>query len=500
MTATVSGAALTLTAVRPGAATVTVTASDPEGLTAIQTFTAAATSLRSRAVVEDTLAAMGRGHLASARATLGRRVAAPAEEATRLTLAGQRVPLGLEQAAEVAARLAKQEPRYRGAGPTEFLVAFGSQDEEAESRRRWTIWGQGDLQTFEGGSGAATFDGDLRTGYLGVDTRFGEHWLAGLAATRSSGAADWRSGAADGRLDTTVTSVQPYLRWSNGNTTLWAMAGAGRGSADNERTTFGIQESSSLDLGLGLAELRQRLGSVGGLRLELRGDASWARLSTGSGEELLDGIEVLVFQGRLGLDLGYTVTTGGGTLIEPFGAVHGRQDGGDGQTGSGLEVAGGLRVAHGSLRLEGVGRMLALHSAESYQERGAAVTVSVGEGARRPGLTVSLSPRWGASATASEALWQEHVYRARATGTAGDGRAVDARAAYGLRLPAGQLLTPFWVYGQSEFHRRLAVGVEWSSLEALGVELAGERTSRPDLGGDDYRVSVLGSIGFGGER
>ena len=157
-----------------------------------------------------------------------------------------------------------------------------------------------------------------------------------------------------------------------------------------------------------------------------------------------------------------------------------------------------LRMAHGSFRMEGVGRMLALHSAESYQERGAAVTVSVGEGARRPGLTVSLSPRWGASATANEALWQEHVYRA--TRTMSTGQAVDARAAYGLRLGAGRLLTPFWVYGESEFQRRLAVGLEVSSRDAFGVELAGERASRPDLGSDDYRISLLGSIGFGGQR
>ena len=211
VTASVRGAALTLTAVRPGSASVTVTATDREGLTATQTFTAAGTDQRSRAVMEDTLAALGRGQLASARATLGRRVAAPAGEASRLTVAGQRVPLGLDEAAGAVARLARQQ-RFSSGGATEFLVAFGGQDEEAESGRRWTIWGQGDLQTFEGGSGAASFDGALSTAYLGVDTRLGGHWLAGFAVARSSGAGDWRSGAADGRLETTLTSVQPYLR------------------------------------------------------------------------------------------------------------------------------------------------------------------------------------------------------------------------------------------------------------------------------------------------
>ena len=78
-----TGATLTLTATRPGTATVTVTAQDSGGLTATQAFLVTTTDHPARGVVEDTLAALGRGHLASARATLGRRVETTGQEASQ---------------------------------------------------------------------------------------------------------------------------------------------------------------------------------------------------------------------------------------------------------------------------------------------------------------------------------------------------------------------------------------------------------------------------------
>ena len=164
-------------------------------------------------------------------------------------------------------------------------------------------------------------------------------------------------------------------------------------------------------------------------------------------------------------------------------------------------MAGGLRVARGVFRVEGMGRLLALHAADGYRERGAAVTLSVGDGARQPGLTLSLSPRWGAQATASDALWQDHLFQQGTAGDPGgrrDERALDARVDYGLQLPAGGLLTPFGIYGQSRYGRRLQVGLLLSRLGPVGLEVSGERAALRQPGRDDYRISALGSITFGG--
>ena len=320
--------------------------------------------------------------------------------------------------------------------------------------------------------------------------------------SRSRGDGDWNVGSSTGRLSTTLTSVQPYLRWSDGGTTIWATAGGGRGSAENERVRYGRQEESDLGLRLGLVEVRRQLATVGpGVELQLRGDASWARLTTAAGDELIDGLEVDVHQLRVGIDVSCPVRTAGGTLVEPFGDVHARHDGGSGQTGAGLEVAGGLRVTRGVFRVEGMGRLLALHAADGYREHGAAVTLSVGDGARQPGLTLSLAPRWGAPATASDALWQDQLFHQRAAGPPGarrDERALDTRVDYGLPLPAGGLVTPFGIYGQSPYGRRLQVGLLLSRLGPLGLEVSGERAALRQPGRDAYRMSVLGRITFGG--
>ena len=75
VTAEVRGAALVLLPVAYGDATVTVTATDPGGLTATQRVTVGVSDRTGRAVLSDAFAAMARSYLASARMTLERRVA-----------------------------------------------------------------------------------------------------------------------------------------------------------------------------------------------------------------------------------------------------------------------------------------------------------------------------------------------------------------------------------------------------------------------------------------
>ena len=85
------------------------------------------------------------------------------------------------------------------------------------------------------------------------------------ASTRGCANAGWRAsrcrtaawtatgtlGRRRGRLSTRLTSVQPYLRWSDGGTTIWATAGGGSGTAENERVRYGLQEESELGAAAG---------------------------------------------------------------------------------------------------------------------------------------------------------------------------------------------------------------------------------------------------------
>ena len=342
-------------------------------------------------------------------------------------------------------------------GQSEFVLGFGGAGEDAASPgTRWTAWGQADVQMFQGGQEGEGYSGSLLTTYVGIDAKLSERWLAGLAVARSRSEADWNFGEAAGVLNTEVVSLQPYVRWSDSKTSLWAMFGGGGGDLVNERARYGLAEENGLGLRLGLMEARRRLGRTsGGVELAPRGDASWAQLSTSEGSELAGGIDVAVHQLRVGIDVSSSVNLAN-TTFEPFGEVHARQDGGSGETGTGLELSGGLRVNRGIFRVEGMGRMLALHSADGYSERGASLTLSVGEGAQQPGLTLSLQPQWGAPAMGSQMLWQDQLYRREVGGNEQTG-GFDARVDYGLEVGRG-LLSPFGLYGESQYGQRIQAG------------------------------------------
>ena len=98
------------------------------------------------------------------------------------------------------------------------------------------------------------------------------------------------------------------------------------------------------------------------------------------------------------------------------------------------------------MRIDAQGWVLALHSADGYRERGAAVTLTVGG---QGGEGLSLSPHWGDAAAGTGALWQEEVYRRYLPGAAEEQWTVDARGATRCGLRSGALLTWFGSYSQS---------------------------------------------------
>ena len=544
-TVRVAGAVLTVTPVVYGSAMVTVTAEDPEGLTATQTFTVGVDDRLVRAVLGNTLAAMARSHLASARMTLGRRVEAGGSEESRVTVMGRAVPLGKAAARQAAEQMvmgllssgacsgssahglggtsfgtagaapglgaypasgcggpATGGPSLGasafggpglggpmsvgmppgstgglygfggfGGGPdallhgTEFELALGGDEDGGGGwmGRRLSVWGQGDIQTFHGAPTVyrydARYDGDMRTGYVGVDARLTERWLAGVAVSRSGGRSDWQVGASRGHLKTKLTALHPYAQWSDGTTSVWTMAGGGwgDGEAENVREATGLLGTSTLGLRLGLVELRRELGATGGgTEFGLRADAAWAELRTGEGRETVDGLAAAVNQQRVGAEVARPLRLGP-LGLQPFGAAHLRRDGGAGQTGTGVEVAFGLGLTGGIVRLDVQARTLAVHSASGYGERGAGLTLTVG-GQKREGLSLSVSPTWGDAASGTGALWQEEVYRHYLPEKEQDAFAVDARGDYGMRLPNGGLLSWFGSYSHSPYGRGFLVG------------------------------------------
>ena len=169
-----------------------------------------------------------------------------------------------------------------------------------------------------------------------------------------------------------------------------------------------------------------------------------------------------------------------------------RYDAGDGQTGTGAEVAVGMRASGGALRFEAKARTLVMQGEEDYSETGASATVIVEPGSNGKGLRLSLSPRWGGADDSMDVFWQ----RDRGNGLQAfkremeRGWGVAGRVDYGMavngRRGDAATVRPFGeVDVVDDDNQRLRVGMayelESDSERPLKFEISSERVER-DVG------------------
>ncbi|MCE2518359.1 MAG: hypothetical protein J4G15_00815 [Alphaproteobacteria bacterium] len=401
---------------------------------AILTFRVTVEDARTAAVkrsVRRTLAAVARRALSSPLDNIGARFAASVPM-SGLALAGETVPLGVSGAGLADAG------RSCPAGGAEDAFAqsgFGAEREGCAGARSrgveaadlmwssafslnlgaaggsgtpsaplWSVWGRGDLGTFAGQPEGMRYEGELRTGWLGMDARSGA-WVAGLAVSHGTGEADYSFDvggySGEGSLETELTAVYPYGRWTLADgLELRGVLGAGWGEASH-RLDDGPREKSDLSMRMASAGLRHELPALAGIDLAVRADASLARMETEKGPDDVDGLTADSWRVRAGLEASRRIALEDETALTPFVEAAAREDGGDGLEGAGLEIAGGLRYTAPRLHVEARGRWLAAHSQEGAQERGVSVTARMGPGAHGRGLSLMLSPRWGAGTGAA---------------------------------------------------------------------------------------------------
>ena len=535
-TATVSGTDLTVVSGMEGTARVTVTASNLAGEASASFDVLVATDPVETAVLNDALAAIGRSMLSSTASVIGSRFELAAT-GSQMALGGSRFggslspqmqrflagndPFALEERMSERALFSgsgSQQAYGGGYGLTADRLLTGTSfnmplNAMGTGDAQFAVWGAGDLQSFEGEPDDGMYDGSSSSGYIGVDAR-GDGWLAGVSVSRSGAEADYDfDGTArvtgvrgGGTLETSVTAFHPYARLEVGaDSEVWVIGGFGGGEADLSRTHVTGSQSSDLSMAMAVGGLRRALAmEFGGADLSLRGDAGFLSLETDSGMMAVDGLSASVSRLRLGLEAAWE-----GESATPFVEVSGRFDGGDGQTGGGLELAGGLRILNpeSGFGLEAKGRILAMHTGDGYSESGIGVTASFEPGAAGRGITFRLSPRWGGSADSTDLFWDEvgnvrdasqYAYGLDRAQTWG----VDAALGYGfgLRSMPG-VVTPFGqmdVTGDQD--QRIRVGVRYGLMQGLlggtQVELSAERVDGEMHRVGETRVLVSGRARF----
>ena len=326
-----------------------------------------------------------------------------------------------------------------------------SNPDESATGPRLSAWGRVATSGFDGQEDRLSLNGTVTTATLGVDGVW-EHWLTGVALAYSEGDGSFTQVEAEGgELASSLTSVHPYVAYAlSDRVRLWGMVGYGSGSL---QLKLAEQRALDTDLAMTMGALGIR-GSLlepsqqeGGMQLALRSDVLWLRMDTAAITGLA-ATEADVSRLRLVLEGSRPVVLAAGGSLIPTLEVGLRHDGGDAETGSGVEVGGSLRYTSAwGLSVEASVRGLLAHEASDYREWGASGALRFDPGQEGRGLTASIVPTWGSAASGVNRLWGQSdasglaVDNALAAATAGR---LDAELGYGLVALQGRgLLTPY---------------------------------------------------------
>ena len=345
-----------------------------------------------------------------------------------------------------------------------------------------TVWGSGNVRNFSGGDPqSVSYDGDVTGASVGIDTRLGADLLAGMSVTRAQGTVDYTaSSTLSGELTATVTSVAPYVGWQTpAGIGLWALAGHGRGEVELDGGSAGT-DSSDLTQRMAAAGVSGPLVASddliagGTTRLSLKGETAFTKAEV-EGSETLDEMTLNASRQRLALEGSHVRRLASGATLTPSVEIGMRHDGGDGETGNGVEVGAGLRFADPATRLtvEARARTLVAHGGD-YEEWGLSGLVRIDPGRAGRGIALSLRPAWGQAASGVRQLWNSGVAGGTSPADGAGGR-MSARIGYGLDAAPGLgTVTPWAGLGLGDGGAGAwDMGVLWQLAPGASVSLLG---------------------------
>ena len=312
------------------------------------------------------------------------------------------------------------------------------------------LWGRGASSSFSGRDGPLSIDGEVTSATLGADWRSGR-WLLGAMVKHSIGEGDY-SGDGAGEVESTLTGIYPYAAVDlSARLRAWAAAGMGEGTltlTPKNPETGEAERAIETDMSLGMTALGAKGNLVepagSGFRLDVEADAFWVRTSSEKAPGLA-AADADVTRLRLGLDGGYVFalpgsgsgTGDGGGTLEPTFELGLRHDGGDAETGWGVDVGGGLRWHDPALGLsaEVAARGLLAHEAAGLKDRGVSGSLAWDpDPASDRGPSLSLTQTMGAQAAGgADALLGRQTLADLAANDNGLGsRRLELKLGYGL--------------------------------------------------------------------
>ena len=378
------------------------------------------------------------------------------------------------------------------------------------------FWGRAAQGYFDGaerGDGTAlTLDGSVTTGFLGADYARGP-WLLGVALTHSRAtgtyaalggpppcplpdqvACDGAVRAGTGDTETTLTAAIPYAALQVAERLqLWGAGGYGAG--DVTLKTMGARYEADTTWAMAAAGLRGALlpptAGAAGPDLAVTSDAFWTRTASDRTRDLAASASQ-VTRLRLGLAGSWRMAVGtppadarSGASLTPKLELGARQDGGDAETGLGVEIGGGVAWVEPALglSLDLAGRTLLAHENDDLRDRGFSAALAFDPTPATPrGPMLSLRQDVGSPATGGlDALFTAAPLTTR-TGQAAPSR-WGLEAAYGFPVFGGHFTgSPHLGVGLAPRIRDYRLGwrltPDATSALALSLDLAATRQER----------------------
>ena len=240
------------------------------------------------------------------------------------------------------------------------------------------FWGRVSRSGFSGREGAISVDGTVTGVLLGTDWKR-KGMTFGVIVSESRGSMTY-GGASSGAIDARLSALVPWAGLEIGErSSLWGAAGIGRGDMtlrpdDQNPTVTGIGWSMAA---LGAEGAPAPGARIGGASLGWHADA----LATRTNSDAVPGLAAgsgRTTRMRLGITAAWERTLANGATLSPRLEAGVRHDGGDAETGIGLEVGGAIAFVDPArgLSMTVDARTLALHEDGNFRDWGLSLGLS----------------------------------------------------------------------------------------------------------------------------
>ncbi len=360
-----------------------------------------------------------------------------------------------------------------------FALSLSGED-AVDGNTGMTVWGRGDLRNFQGISGNDSWDGSVKSAWMGIDNWANERLLAGVAVSRNRGEVDLLTLDVNSRVETSLTAIWPYMQMTlpSGTGTVRVVLGIGSGEAEH-RPEEGEDSKAGMSLKAASVGARWAVANQGQVTISVPVEAEVVQLRTrGDASTVIGGLSIKSWRVRSGVEFAHAglALSDSGWVLLPRGSLSLRQDGGDGITGRGVEVGGGLGLYSPDSRmsLDASGHWLARHAAAGQREWGASIGVQFAPDSQGHGWSGSLRQEWGVQQEGI--LSDDTLFQNGTGGSVSAPGSLAARAGYGFGVMEGLMTV--------SADARLATGDEEVPHYGAGLEFALPRGLTATLKGE----------------